>query len=88
MTSPAYYAFPGDVEVLDISQHLTGNAAQIVQYVCRSSRLDGNTKGEDVADLHKARDFLDREILRRELLDQEATAEAAARILDQPMRRL
>lgn len=87
MTEPAYYQF-GDVEVLDISQHLTGNAAQVVQYVCRSSRLDGNTKGEDVADLHKARDFLDREILRRELLDQEAAAEAAARILDQPMRRL
>lgn len=65
MTEPAYYQF-GDVEVLDISEHLTGNAAQVVQYVCRSSRLDGNTKGEDVADLRKARDFLDREILRRE----------------------
>lgn len=88
MTTPAYYAFPGDVEVLDISQHLTGNAAQIVQYVCRSSRLDGNTKGEDIKDLYKARDFLDREILRRELLDQEAPPEADARILDQPMRRI
>lgn len=64
--TPKYYAFPGDVEVLDISQHLTGNGSQIVQYVCRSSRLDGNTKGEDIKDLRKARDFLDREILRRE----------------------
>ena len=74
--TPKYYAFPGDVEVLDISQHLTGNAAQIVQYVARSSRLDGNTKGEDIKDLRKARDFLDRKILRREALDAEKAAQA------------
>lgn len=67
MSEPTYYQF-GDVEVLDISEHLTGNAAQVVQYVARSSRLDGQTKGEDLADLHKARDFLDREILRRECI--------------------
>lgn len=50
MTTPVYYAFPGDIEVLDISQHLTGNAAQIVQYVARSSRLDGRAKGKNLAD--------------------------------------
>lgn len=72
--TPAYYAFPGDIEVLDISQHLTGNAAQIVQYVARSSRLDGRTKGEDIADLYKASDFLDREILRREAINREVKA--------------
>lgn len=75
MTAPRYYQF-GDVEVLDISQHLTGNAAQALQYIARSSRLDGNTKGEDIKDLRKARDFLDNEILRRETIDAAKAAQA------------
>jgi hypothetical protein len=95
MTEPSYYQF-GDVGVLDVSEHLTGNAAQVVQYVARSSRLDGKTKGEDLTDLYKARDFLNREILRLEKIDHEThlqeiddqerlAADAIRRIQDQPV---
>ena len=56
-----YYKF-GKVEVLDISRHLTSNAGQAVQYIARSSRLDGNNNGDTVGDLCKAIDFLRDEI--------------------------
>lgn len=69
-----YYKF-GDVQVWDISRHLTGNAAQAVQYISRSSRLDGNNKHADLAkrieDLDKARDMLLDEIYRLIGLDAE-----------------
>ena len=57
-----YYRFPGGFEVLDISRHLTSNAGQALQYIARSSRLDGNNKGDTVGDLCKAIDFLRDEI--------------------------
>lgn len=63
-SSSYYYDFPGGVQVLDITRHLTSNAGQVVQYVARSSRLDGNVKGEVLRDLEKARDFLNDEIER------------------------
>ena len=56
-----YYKF-GNVQVLDISRHLTSNAGQAVQYIARSCRLDGNNKGEVEADLRKAIDFLKDEL--------------------------
>lgn len=56
-----YYKF-GDVQVIDISRHLTSNAGQALQYIARSSRLDGNNKGDTVGDLCKAVDFLRDEI--------------------------
>lgn len=56
-----YYKF-GDVQVIDISRHLTSNAGQALQYIARSSRLDGNNKGDTVGDLCKAIDFLRDEI--------------------------
>ena len=56
-----YYKF-GDVQVIDISRHLTSNAWQALQYIARSSRLDGNNKGDTVGDLCKAVDFLRDEI--------------------------
>lgn len=59
--SSDYYKF-GDVQVLDISRHLTSNAGQAVQYIARSCRLDGNNKGDTVGDLCKAVDFLRDEI--------------------------
>lgn len=64
MKESSYYDFPGGVQVIDITRHLTSNAGQVVQYVARSSRLDGNNKGEVLGDLEKARDFLNDEIER------------------------
>ena len=61
-----YYKF-GKVEVLDISRHLTSNAGQALQYIARSSRLDGNNKGDTVGDLCKAIDFLRDELKRVEV---------------------
>ena len=61
-----YYKFPNGVSVRDISSHLTGNGAQALQYVARSCRLDGNNKGDSVADIRKAIDFLNWEIERLE----------------------
>lgn len=61
-----YYKF-GNVQVIDISRHLTGNGAQALQYVARSCRLDGKNKGttfKQIDDLKKARDFIDNEIER------------------------
>ena len=56
-----YYKFD-NVQVIDISRHLTSNAGQALQYIARSSRLDGNNKGDTVGDLRKAIDFLHDEI--------------------------
>lgn len=63
-TSPAHYAFPGGAEVIDISQWLTSNAAQALQYIARSSRIDGKNKGDTVEDLLKAKVFIDFELKR------------------------
>jgi len=59
-----YYDFPGGVEVRQISAHLTGFGAQALQYVARSTRLDGKNKGDVVSDLRKAIDFITWEIER------------------------
>lgn len=60
-----YYKF-GDVQALDISRHLTSNSGQALQYIARSSRLDGSNKGDTVGDLRKAIDFLRDELKRVE----------------------
>jgi len=60
----SYYDFPGGVEVRQISAHLTGFGAQALQYVARSTRLDGKNKGDVVSDLRKAIDFITWEIER------------------------
>lgn len=65
MTTPAYYQFPGGLQPLHLSRHLTSNAGQAVQYLARSSRLDGVSKGQDEDDLNKALDFIRDEIDRR-----------------------
>lgn len=71
-----YYKF-GDTQVWDISRHLTGNAAQAVQYIARSCRLDGLNKHADlekrIEDLGKARDMLLDEIWR--LIGEEAVSD-------------
>lgn len=59
-----YYDFPGGHAVRHISAHLTSFGGQVVQYVARSTRLDGRNKGEVVRDLKAARRLLDWEIER------------------------
>jgi len=65
-TDPKYYQFPHGVQLIDITENLSGNGAQAVQYVVRATRTDGVTKGktteEILEDLHKAAWFIDREI--------------------------
>lgn len=61
---PSYYQFPGGHEVRHISAHLTGFGSQALQYVARSTRLDGKNKGDTVENLQKAVKFLEWEIER------------------------
>lgn len=63
--TPDYYRF-GDVQVMDISRYLSSNGGQAVQYIARSTRLDGRNKGEMVKDLKKAIDMISDEISRLE----------------------
>lgn len=60
--SPNHYRFPGGAEVIQISEHLTSNGGQAVQYVARATRLDGQIKGNAIEDLEKAAFFIQREI--------------------------
>lgn len=64
--SPGYYQFPNGVWVRQISSYLSSNGGQAVQYIARSTRLDGNNKGEPVENLRKAIKFLEWEIERLE----------------------
>ena len=73
---PAYYLMPdGKTQVKDVAQHLTGNSSQAVQYVARSSRLDGNNKSKHRAgrlqDLKKAADMIVAEVQRVATLEGE-----------------
>lgn len=63
---PDHYKFPGGAEVRRISEWLTCNIGQAVQYLARSSRIDGNNKGDAREDLEKARRFIDFELERLE----------------------
>lgn len=67
---PNYYLLPTGVQVIDVTRWLTGNAAQAVQYIARSSRVDEVYKGDRVKDLRKALDFINNEIERLELDDE------------------
>lgn len=62
----SYYDFPDGHSVRHISAHLSSFGGQVVQYVARSTRLDGRNKGDVVRDLKAARDLLDWEIERHE----------------------
>lgn len=61
---PSHYTFPGGAEVRYISEWLTANVAQALQYLARSSRIDGNNKGDTREDLLKAQRFIDFELER------------------------
>ncbi|MEU2002028.1 hypothetical protein ACH47B_13135 [Rhodococcus sp. NPDC019627] len=62
--SPNHYQFPNGAEVIHISEWLTSNAGQAVQYIARSCRLDGRNKGNTIEDLRKSLVFVQREIER------------------------
>lgn len=62
--SPSHYQFPGGAEVRHISEWLTANAAQALQYIARSSRIDGQNKGDAAEDIRKAIRFLEFELER------------------------
>lgn len=64
--TPAYYAFPGGIRVHQISGHLTSFGGQALQYIARSTRLDGQNKGDTAENLRKAIRFLNLEIERIE----------------------
>ena len=63
---PDYYMLPNGIEVKAVARYLTSNAGQAVQYIARSSRLDGNNKGDRVGDLRKAVNMMLDEIERLE----------------------
>lgn len=63
---PSHYAFPGGVRVHQISGHLTSFGGQALQYIARSTRLDGQNKGDTAENLRKAIRFLELEIERIE----------------------
>ena len=62
--NPNHYKFPSGAELVDITEWLTSNGGQAVQYIARSTRLDGQNKGEQVEDLKKSLFFIQREIER------------------------
>lgn len=68
--SPSHYVLPGGEQVSWISRYLTSNGGQSVQYIARSTRVDGNNKSQDVQgrieDLRKAVWFIEDEIFRLE----------------------
>lgn len=73
-----YRGFSNGAEVIDISENLTSNGGQAVQYIARSCRLDGVTKGDPIEDLRKACWFLERE-LERKLIRAKARREEEER---------
>lgn len=63
VSHPPYYAkgWSNGAEVIDITEHLSFCAGNVVKYVCRAGRKDPD---KHVEDLEKARWYLDREIER------------------------
>ena len=55
---PRHYNF-GNVQPVDIAEHLSFNLGNVVKYVSRAGR-----KGDALEDLTKARWYLDREVQR------------------------
>ena len=63
--SPNYYkGFTNGAQPIDITEHLTGNAAQAVQYLTRACRVDGVVKSDPIEDLEKSLWFIERELSR------------------------
>lgn len=63
--SPNYYkGFTNGAQPIDITEHLTGNAAQAVQYLTRACRTDGVIKEDPIGDVEKCLYFVERELSR------------------------
>ncbi|AST15208.1 hypothetical protein SEA_APPLECLOUD_42 [Rhodococcus phage AppleCloud] len=60
-----YQGFSNGAQMIDITENLNGNGAQAVQYIGRSTRLDGVVKGDPIEDLTKAKWFVERELARQ-----------------------
>lgn len=63
--NPSHYVFPSGVKTIQISEWLSANGAQAMQYIVRATRMDGKTKGgtqQQVEDLEKAIWFCSREV--------------------------
>nr|DAD74491.1 MAG TPA: nucelotide kinase [Siphoviridae sp. ctPL34] len=63
VSHPSHYAdgWSNGAEVIDLTEHLSFCAGNVVKYVCRAGRKDPD---KYVEDLEKARWYLDREIAR------------------------
>lgn len=63
VSRPSHYAngWSNGAEVIDLTEHLSFCAGNVVKYVCRAGRKDPD---KHVEDLEKARWYLDREIAR------------------------
>lgn len=63
VSHPPHYAngWSNGAEVIDLSEHLSFCAGNVVKYVCRAGRKD---PGKHIEDLEKARWYIDREIKR------------------------
>ena len=63
-----YKGFSNGAEVIDIAEHLTFNAGNVVKYAARAGRLNESLNKNDaegrIEDIKKARKYLDREIER------------------------
>lgn len=55
----SYYSFPNGVEAEDICRYLSFNLGNVIKYICRAGRKEGN---DAVTDLNKAMDYLKNEI--------------------------
>lgn len=65
VSRPSHYVngWSNGAEVIDLTEHLSFCAGNVVKYVCRAGRKDPD---KYVEDLQKARWYLDREIERAE----------------------
>lgn len=65
VSHPPHYAsgWSNGAEVIDLTEHLSFCAGNVVKYVCRAGRKDPD---KHIEDLEKARWYLDREIKRIE----------------------
>ena len=88
VNNPAHYSgFSNGAEPIDILENLTGNGAQAAGYIIRSTRIDGNNKGDQIEDLQKAIWYCEREINRLKGLHQPSGVMSVKEALEEVRRR-
>lgn len=65
--NPKHYKFPNGIQSWDIGKYLTPAGQNVVKYVSRATRLDGEIKGNPLEDLKKAQWYLEEAIREYEL---------------------